>query len=120
MQAALDLYFSEARRGIFVFDVDHQVKPCQICGRPLDRDVADPCHKFRRWKGLHAPEYILAGHRACHFWMDAKRAREKVAQESPVSCASGGVVEWPLILKVDLEDFLKTGVDRIKLRYASV
>ncbi len=104
-QGALDIYFAAG----------HAV--CQICGKPLDRVGADPCHKWRRQHGRHEADEILAGHRNCHTWLDnsAHQARVKFAQLDPASCAKGGVVKWPAELKADLQQFLLTGIDRIKL-----
>jgi hypothetical protein len=97
--AALDHYFQTFGRK----EDGAWVAPCQICTRKLQRPHAgrevwktDPCHKVRASQcGGEAPENILAGHRACHSWMDSAKARELVAVASPVSCATGGVVEWP-------------------------
>lgn len=75
---------------------------CQICWIAITRSEADPCHKWRRHHGRHSAEDVLAGHRACHTWMDnqAHREREKEAQASPASCRFGGVVQWsPLVKK---------------------
>lgn len=76
--------------------------PCQICGYTVRERHADPAHKERAWKGDDRPTNILAAHRGCHDWMDADKARERVALADAASCATGGVVAWPEAMKENL------------------
>lgn len=120
--SALDLYFSLGLPSLIpvlcVEDVDPSLSPgvCQICGWLIYRHEADPCHLFRRFHGLHEPQHLIAGHRMCHTWMDAKKEREDFARESGVSCLTGGVIQWPPHMRASLDEWLTKGVDRINLR----
>lgn len=107
---ALDFYFLHNS-----YKYGFTSAPCQVCAEQLDRSAADPAHLNRRWKGMHGPDQLLAAHRKCHTWMDARPQREAFARASGISCFAGGTITWSPELKASLDRWLKQGVDPIEL-----
>lgn len=84
---AKELYFQRHGNG--------EMSTCQLCGGPMTKHGCDIHHKHRRWKNMNEPQFLVALHRYCHWWVHLKREREDfLASEScdHVSCADGGVV----------------------------
>ena len=82
---------------------------CQICGENLGRPF-DGAHKKRRLKlppghefgQGEAVENMIAAHRMCHSWTSLFPGAEKFMEDSPISIATGGVIDWPPAWKPSL------------------
>lgn len=104
-KAAVDLYFE--LHGWAPGKYLEGLARCQMCGRPMLRSQADPCHKIRASQGgSERPENIVAAHRLCHTWQHSLRQAETALVASEADCRVGGQVKWPLDLLEALNAFL--------------
>ncbi len=94
--------------------------PCQVCGLPLLRTEADPCHKTRRnqVKKLEATgdfmaigRNLFAAHRKCHTWADHKPSRYQAFEKDPANMIDGGRLKLTPAQQISLTRWLLDNVD---------